>query len=742
MSDDLNDHAMPVPATASPQARPVAFAQGPPPPRLLKLVRKHQRTVLSCLGAALLLGALAQLLLPRSYESRAQIYVEEQSPDTAAARLTGPAGLPSTHAALLKTTPVLRAALASDAVRDLPSIAQRGEGAIEHLEKKLRTDVPPGGETVDVRYRSRSAQDAATVLTEVIQAYLAQLKADRGVQLAEPADPAAPRVMGGQMMTERLSELAGRLAQAEADTQQAATRLAQADAAGDDALALAVLVDGSGADSQLLGAAELAYLATELKKLEQQLESMPASWGPEHTIRGPIQRRADAMRHEVNTQNDQVAHTMLTALDRSHAAAERHARDLARAFEDAQAAAIRAARPPVRVIQWPEVPRRAAAPRALRTLGLAVFGGLGLALALVLRREVRDLPEDAPVYTPPPAEPAGYALGDGAASPVAPLALLSGDTVEDFSAQQGAPLLGQMPEVPRALTGGGEAPVFDDPAASIHQIRAVLQVQATATGMRAFAFTSPRRGAGKTSVALGVASSLALSGTRTLVVDCDLAGRIARNQAAGPEGPDIHPDDLPLSAGCPQGITGMMDGKPLAECVVASATQGLSLLPAVNPSAAHISKISDAFIRQVIDASRDAYDLVIFDTGPVPGSVEALLVASQCDGVIVIVPQGEERRAMDRTMSYLKVVGANVLGTVFNRVAPDDDAAGLSEGVSRPGAVPLGSGILAAAVFSDASTDSESDADDEITPKPSSDVDPELADVFGAITGDDLGDPL
>ena len=97
---------------------------------------------------------------------------------------------------------------------------------------------------------------------------------------------------------------------------------------------------------------------------------------------------------------------------------------------------------------------------------------------------------------------------------------------------------------------------------------------------------------------------------------------------------------------------------------------------------------------------------------------------------------------MDRTMSYLKVVGANVLGTVFNRVAPDDDAAGLPEGVSRPGAVPLGSGILAAAVFSDASPDSESDADDEITPKPSSDVDPELADVFGAITGDDLGDPL
>ena len=144
----------------------------------------------------------------------------------------------------------------------------------------------------------------------------------------------------------------------------------------------------------------------------------------------------------------------------------------------------------------------------------------------------------------------------------------------------------------------------------------------------------------------------------------------------------------------------------------------------------------------MIDASRDAYDLVIFDTGPVPGSVEALLVASQCDGVIVIVPQGEERRAMDRTMSYLKVVGAKVLGTVFNRVAPDGDAAGLPEGVSRPGAVPLGSGILAAAVFSDASPDSESDADDEITPKPSSDVDPELADVFGAITGDGLGDPL
>lgn len=760
MREDLNDQLMPALATPPPAAAPLPSPA--PPPSLLELAGKHKRTLLSCLGGALLLGVIAQLLLPPTFESNAQIYVQKRDGNASASTLTGAAGLPSTHAAWLTTTPVLKAALASESVRDLPSITRLGDRVMEHMDKKLRTSFTREGETVTVTYRSRSRDDSATVLRAVLDAYLAELRADRGALPAEPGD-AAPRMMDEQMVAGRLTELATRQAEADAEARRAATRLTQADAAGDDALALAALVDASGADSERLGAAELTYLKAELKKLGQQLESMPAGWGPEHSIRGPIQRRADAMRHEVDTLDGEVAGAMRAALERSHTSAERRARELADEIAGTQATAARVAQLPVKVIQWPEVPRKKVAPRGAQTLGIAAFGGLGLGLMLMLRRELQDRPSDAPAYVAPAADPA-YALGYGAASavvnPTAPRALLAAEAIEASTADQGTPMLGQMPEVRRVPGEGASGPVspdLDDPASSIHQIRAVLQVQATATGTRAFAFTSPRRGAGKTSVALGVASSLALSGTRTLVVDCDLAGRIARNRGAdaspdpaaaqdtaddGPDSADLgharadrggdHRGAASGGAGA-QGITGMIDGKRLADCVVASTTAGLSLLPAVNPQPAHISKLSDAFIRRVIDESREAYDMVVFDTGPVPGSVEALLVASQCDGVVVVVKQGEDRKALDRTMSYLKVVGAKVTGTVFNRVSDAADRAGDLPATTRsPGGAPLGSGILAAAVFSDAESDF---ASEDFELKETSDFDGELADVFGTVGG-------
>ena len=755
--ENLDNALMPAPGTSypAPQPGPGAIHPTPAPPyayrsSLLQLAAKHQRTLLACLAVALLLGLLAQLLLPKSYESTAEIRVIKRDSGGATSSLSGPAGLPSTYAKLLKTTPVLKAALASEGVRDLPLIVGFGDRAIENVEESLRSSW--SDEIVTVTYRSPSPEDSATVLHAVVDAYLAQLRAEGGMPPAPSVESAAaprPGLMHEQMVAARLTELAALQGKADAEARQAAMRLTQADVVGDNAMELAALVDASGGDGQGLGAAELSYLNTELKKLDQQLESMPGAWGPEHTIRGPVQRRADAMRYEIGVRNTEVADLMRATLERSHAAAERRAGVLADEIESTQAEAAQVATLPVKVIQWPKVPRDQAAPSTAQTLGIAALGGLGLGLVLAFRRELNEQPSEGHAYVPPAAAPA-YALGDGATSPVegataSPMtarALLAADAMEAATAGQGTPLLGQMPEVRRAPGVGLSAPGdagLDDPASSIHQIRAVLQVQATATGTRAFAFTSPHRGAGKTSVALGVASSLALSGTRTLVVDCDLAGRIARNRDAeagfgadaaavtdvlmndGSNSADLaharadHDDDGHNAT--PHGITGMIDGKPLAQCVVASTTDGLSLLPAVNPQTSHISKLSDAFIRRVIDASREDYDMVIFDTGPVPGSVEALLVASQCDGVVVVVKQGEDRKALERTMSYLKVVGAKVTGTVFNRVGDEADAPSepiVPAKTKSPGGPILGSGILAAAVFSDAESELE---DEDFEPK-------------------------
>src|SRR5690606_25008295 len=110
----------------------------------------------------------------------------------------------------------------------------------------------------------------------------------------------------------------------------------------------------------------------------------------------------------------------------------------------------------------------------------------------------------------------------------APLALLPDNRMRRTESADlfdpAAPLYGSVPQLsPDDPLGEGA----DLTALAIHEIRGLMQIRARQDGAKAFAITSPSRGSGKTSLTVGLASSLALSGTRTLLVDCDLAGRVA-----------------------------------------------------------------------------------------------------------------------------------------------------------------------------------------------------------------------
>jgi Mrp family chromosome partitioning ATPase len=276
----------------------------------------------------------------------------------------------------------------------------------------------------------------------------------------------------------------------------------------------------------------------------------------------------------------------------------------------------------------------------------------------------------------------------------------------------------------------------DRAALCIHEIRALLEIRAQTGGAQAFAITSSGKGAGKTSLTVGLASSLALSGTRTLLVDCELAGRTkstpspnadpAKGQASPPQRLDEvmllmgyldeHDTDIfLLPEDARVGLVAMLDGDSLEQCVVHTSVPGLSILPAVSAQPHHIGKMSCHFIRRLIAEARQQYDMILFDTGPIPGSVEALFVASEVDEVILIVSRGELQNRVDKTIAHLKMIGARLAGTVFNRAVAGD--VGMKEQTHPPrsGQNPplrranrgqnMGSGIFAAAVHAHARTD-------------------------------------
>ncbi len=322
------------------------------------------------------------------------------------------------------------------------------------------------------------------------------------------------------------------------------------------------------------------------------------------------------------------------------------------------------------------------------------------------------------------------------------------------------PLLGTVPEIASDHLDPQDA---DLTALCIHEIRALLQIGAKTNDAKAFAITSPSKGAGKTSLTVGLASSLALSGTRTLLIDCDLAGRVLARQPATAsrsggkaQSPTTHSereadwpmidvyqdpadtsrvqslDQVMLQMGyltrndeetflAPHdtnaGMLSVLEGSPLEQGVIETNVPGLSILPALSTQANDIGRMSGKFIRRLIDEARSKYDIILFDTGPIPGSVEALFVTSEVDAVVLVVSQGEQQSRFDQTVSHLRMIGARLAGTVFNRAAMKNvSLQAASRGrrartskvqplpsaatrAPRPqAALPTGSGILAAAV--------------------------------------------
>jgi Mrp family chromosome partitioning ATPase len=87
---------------------------------------------------------------------------------------------------------------------------------------------------------------------------------------------------------------------------------------------------------------------------------------------------------------------------------------------------------------------------------------------------------------------------------------------------------------------------------------------------------------------------------------------------------------------------------------------------------ADVSKLSPAIIASILDQARQNFDIVLIDTGPVPGSLEASVAAAAADGVVLVVSRGEHRPMAERSIAHLLDIGAHLAGMVFNRAEGRD----------------------------------------------------------------------
>lgn len=216
-----------------------------------------------------------------------------------------------------------------------------------------------------------------------------------------------------------------------------------------------------------------------------------------------------------------------------------------------------------------------------------------------------------------------------------------------------APLLARMPKV----KGGASADIAADesgfsPAAEAFRVlRTNLQFANLDHQPRSLVVTSSTAGEGKTYTAANLAVALAKTGTRVALVDCDLR----RPQLASLLGLD--------SA---TGLTSVLIGKvTLDEALQSFGRVSFLASGPIPPNPTEVLQTQVA--RDLLRELSTRFDVVIVDAPPLLPVIDAGILATSVDGVLLVAHQGKTRRdELGEARRRLSAVGARVFGVVLN----------------------------------------------------------------------------
>jgi len=227
--------------------------------------------------------------------------------------------------------------------------------------------------------------------------------------------------------------------------------------------------------------------------------------------------------------------------------------------------------------------------------------------------------------------------------------------------------LGLMQRIPGAVTGKrGHRPapnpdldliVHRNPKSPVAEacraMRTNIMFASTGREMKTIVVTSPGPKEGKTTTAVSLAITMAQAGARVLVVDTDMR-RPRMHRIFGVPGEE--------------GLTSVLVGDArVADMVKQTEVPGLDVLPCghVPPNPAELCQ-SEQF-KDVLDELSTMYDRVVLDSPPVMVVTDAAVLATICNGVLLVARTGfTSRVGLNETARTIGDVGGHLLGCVLN----------------------------------------------------------------------------
>ncbi|MEZ6317709.1 MAG: P-loop NTPase [Phycisphaerales bacterium] len=225
-------------------------------------------------------------------------------------------------------------------------------------------------------------------------------------------------------------------------------------------------------------------------------------------------------------------------------------------------------------------------------------------------------------------------------------------TDELMDAGVGAPLVGSLP-----VMAAGDLSSPHRLGMMANQLRTVLDTEASEHGA-VFAVTSALPGEGKSTIAVALAASFAAAGHRTLLVDADpVGGAITHRFGIAPE-----------RAGFCEAARRVTDDPTVCPTEI----EGLEVMPVGGQGSRQQPASSLGATRALVGKLRERYDRIVFDTGVLAGSAEAVLCCRSADKIISVVSRGQARAEVGTALDRLGELGLRCAGLVFNRAEPVD----------------------------------------------------------------------
>lgn len=242
----------------------------------------------------------------------------------------------------------------------------------------------------------------------------------------------------------------------------------------------------------------------------------------------------------------------------------------------------------------------------------------------------------------------------------------------------GAPLLATLPQI--GHSGDGMVLLSDPSSAgaeAFRRLRAILAPPPGSSTARTVLFASARAGEGKSFCALNYATSLAMQGHRTLLLDADLRR------------PGLSRQHL-VGATENSGLGGYLAGKiEPAEACFTTTLPNLYMLSSGPMRADAAELLAGTRFPSLLEDAYRWFDRVVIDSPPVLTVSDMLAITRYADRTCLVVrDRGSDRRDLKRSADLVRSAGGTLVGFIWNESsanAENGSPTGPGVPVNRPG---------------------------------------------------------